>query len=72
MSNSAATHLLVNDRPMEWAGGTVMDLAQELGLAGKKGVALAVNGEVVLRGEWGSRSLGADDRVLVIRATQGG
>jgi sulfur carrier protein len=43
-----------------------------LGLPGLRGVAAAVNGEVVPRSAWESRTLARGDQVLVIRATQGG
>jgi sulfur carrier protein len=65
--------ILVNDRPHELAGpATLMAALAELGLSDRRGVAAAVNGEVVPRGSWGARALGDGDRVVVIRATQGG
>jgi sulfur carrier protein len=68
-----ARAIFLNDRPHELAGdGTLMGLLCELGLADRRGVAAAVNGEVVPRAEWASRALAERDRVLVIRATQGG
>jgi sulfur carrier protein len=74
MSATAATlEVLVNDRPHALAGAaTLAGLLGELGLIGRKGVAAAVNGCVVPRASWDSRSLSAGDRVLLIRATQGG
>ncbi len=54
------------------AAATLADLARELGLAERKGVAVAVNDAVVPRAEWPVRPLVEDDRVLVIQATQGG
>jgi sulfur carrier protein len=38
----------------------------------ERGVAVAVDGEVVPRTDWGSFALGADARVEVLRAMQGG
>jgi sulfur carrier protein len=74
MNAGAATlGIFVNDRPHALAGGaTLMGLLGELGLADRRGVAAAVNGEVVPRAAWESRALAEKDRVLVIRATQGG
>jgi sulfur carrier protein len=73
MSATATATVFVNDRPHALASGaTVADLLRELELAERKGVAVAVNGAVVPRGEWTERVLAADDRVLVIQATQGG
>jgi sulfur carrier protein len=65
--------VLVNDRPHGLGGdATLAGLVRELGLAGRRGIAAAVNGGVVPRAEWDSRPLAEGDRVLVIRATQGG
>ena len=63
----------VNDETRELAKGqTLFGLVREMGLAERKGVALAVNGAVALRTEWPTRTLSAGDRILVIQATQGG
>jgi sulfur carrier protein len=65
--------VFVNDRPHPIAGPTSLQgLLGELGLAEKRGVAAAVNGQVVPRSAWALRALAPDDRVLLIRATQGG
>jgi sulfur carrier protein len=74
MSPTAAMpEVFVNDRPHALAGpATLGGLLGELGIAGRKGVAAAVNGAVVPRASWASRALCGGDRVLVIRATQGG
>lgn len=72
-ATSATLAVLVNDQRRELAGGaTLMELLRELGLSDRKGVAAAVNGEVVARGAWECRALADGDSVLVIRATQGG
>jgi sulfur carrier protein len=65
--------IYLNDQPQELAGpATLMAVLAGLGLAGRRGVAAAVNGEVVPRGSWETRELADNDRVVVIRATQGG
>jgi sulfur carrier protein len=51
---------------------TVSGLVRELGFRDRKGLAVALNGAVVPRAEWETRRIGAEDRLLVIRATQGG
>jgi sulfur carrier protein len=69
----APATILVNDRPQALgAGAALLQVVQGLGLAERRGVAVAVNGAVVPRAEWGGRALNPDDRVLVIQATQGG
>jgi sulfur carrier protein len=68
-----ALGVFVNDQPHALAGpGTLMGLLGDLGLAQRRGIAAAVNGEVVPRGSWETRALAERDRVIVIRATQGG
>ena len=63
----------INDTPRELpAAATLADLGRELGLAERRGVAVAVNDAVIPRASWSSWALGEGDRVLVIQATQGG
>jgi len=63
----------VNDLPRTMASGaTLTDLLRELGFAERKGIAVAVNDEVVPRSTWMTRALAEADQVLVIQATQGG
>ena len=70
---AAAGTITVNDAPRPVGAAThVAAIAAELGLAERRGVAVAVNGEVVPRARWSDHPLRAGDRVLVIRATQGG
>lgn len=55
------------------AGETVADVLARLGLAlDTRGVAVAVDGEVVPRSTWESFALCADARVEVLTAMQGG
>lgn len=69
----ATLTIRVNDAPHPLpAPATIADLVRSLGLADRKGVALAVNDTVVPRGAWPAHALAEGDRVLVIRATQGG
>ena len=50
---------------------TVADVVRTLG-RGPRGFAVAVNEEVVPRGEWGGTQLRERDRVEVLGAAQGG
>jgi sulfur carrier protein len=55
------------------AGETVTAVLARLGLSGDtRGVAVAVDGEVVPRGAWGTFALAQDARVEVLSAMQGG
>lgn len=63
----------VNDQPREVAlGSSLADLVAELGLAERKGLAIAINDDVAPRSTWAHRALVNNDHVLVIQATQGG
>jgi sulfur carrier protein len=53
-------------------GATVAALIERLDLPGGRGVAVAVDAEVVPRGEWERHALDDGDRVEVLRAIQGG
>jgi sulfur carrier protein len=55
------------------AGSTVRDLLEALEVpGGERGVAVAVDAEVVPRGEWETTELDDGARVEVLRAIQGG
>lgn len=70
---SATFGVYLNDQPLALPGpATLMSVIAGLGLADRRGIAAAINGEVVPRAAWPSRMLAEQDRVIVIRATQGG
>jgi sulfur carrier protein len=55
------------------AGATVADVVELLpGAPDGRGVAVALDGEVVRRGAWASTELAAGARVEVVAAVQGG
>ena len=55
------------------AGARIADVLDELGVEpGRRGVAIAIDGEVVPRTEWDTTSLAEDARVEVVQAIQGG
>jgi sulfur carrier protein len=64
----------LNGRPEELPeGATVADAVKVVGVDGEpRGIAVAVDGEVVRRGDWGSTTLGDRQAVEVVRAVQGG
>jgi sulfur carrier protein len=54
-------------------GARIADVLDALGVEpGRRGVAIAVDGEVVPRTQWDSTSLAAGARVEVVQAIQGG
>jgi sulfur carrier protein len=66
--------ILVNgERAAARPGETPADVLRELGLTvTARGVAIAVNGEVVPRADWETFALPQDARVEVLTAMQGG
>jgi sulfur carrier protein len=67
--------LIVNGEPHELPdSATVADLvAEEVpGLAGGRGVAVAIDAEIVPRSEWVLRTLEPGQRVELLAAMQGG
>jgi sulfur carrier protein len=65
-------NVLVNGKPTELASGaTVQSVLASLDLP-DRGVAVAVDAEVVPRGEWPEHELSEGARVEVLRAIQGG
>jgi sulfur carrier protein len=66
-------NVVVNGARMDVASEyTVSDLLDELGRAHGRGVAIAINGEVVGRSQWPSVQLEPDDRIEVLSAIGGG
>jgi thiazole synthase len=53
-------------------GATLADAAAAAGVEGKRGVAIALDGEVAPRAEWGSTPLVEGSKVEVLAAIQGG
>jgi sulfur carrier protein len=63
----------VNGEDRDVAGRTVSELVGELGLpTDGRGVAVAIDGEVLPRGTWAARALSPGERVEVLTAMQGG
>ena len=64
----------LNGAPLEGRdGATVAELLAELGVEPQaRGVAVAVDGEVVPRGEWATRAVRDGERVEALTAMQGG
>jgi len=65
--------IFVNGEPRERDGATIAELLTELGVEDRaRGVAVAVDGEVVPRGEWPARRVNEGERVEALSAMQGG
>lgn len=66
--------VLVNGRERQLVGGaTVAELLADYGLgATVRGIAVAIDGEVVPRSQWAQRQLRGGEHVEIVRAVQGG
>jgi sulfur carrier protein len=53
-------------------GATVADVVAGMGRDGGRGLAVAVNGEVVARSQWPATQLTENDRIEVLEAIGGG
>jgi sulfur carrier protein len=64
--------VMINGSPCDLPAGATVAFAVETLTSAVAGVAVALNDEVVRRGEWASTALGENDRVEVLTAVQGG
>jgi sulfur carrier protein len=66
--------IVLNGEPRDVPGGTtIADLLVHLDLpAGRRGIAIAVDAEVVPRGDWEAYALADGAKVELVHAVQGG
>jgi sulfur carrier protein len=62
----------VNDEPTELASGTTLAALLEQLKVKPRGIAAAINSEVIPQSQWHAAALESGDSVLIITATQGG
>lgn len=73
MSLPASISVRVNDEPRSFDRDvTVLGALKKLGLAERRGIAIAIDDTVVTRSQWETRTLAEGQRLLIIQATQGG
>ena len=65
-------NVLINGEPTELASGATVEAVLAALELPDRGVAVAVDAEVVPRGEWPAHKLNEGARVEVLRAIQGG
>ncbi len=66
-------NITINNKAYELPeGGTVADAVALLGLPSVQGIALAVNSDVIPRHLWAASILNEQDKLMIIKATQGG
>ncbi|MFS8585697.1 MAG: sulfur carrier protein ThiS [Acidimicrobiia bacterium] len=72
MTAPAPVQVTVNGEPRDLAAGTTVEaLVRDMGLEAR-GVAVAVDGEVVPKRRWGERTLAGGEHVEVLTIAQGG
>jgi len=73
MSGVGDRSITVNGERRDYEGGAMDALLRSLGLdPHRPGIAVAINDEIVPRGEWARRRLQPGDRVEIVGAVQGG
>jgi len=63
--------IIINSKETETASQNLSELATELSLPAK-GVAVAINNQLITRAEWPSTPLKENDNVVVVKAACGG
>lgn len=51
---------------------TVLEFIQQLQLKDKKGIAIAINEEIIPKSQWETYFLSEADKIIIIHATAGG
>ncbi len=65
--------VIVNNQAVELPdSSTIPDLFSSLNIESTKGLALAVNEQILLKESWPNYQLQTNDNILLIKATQGG
>lgn len=65
--------VLVNNREVEiLPQGNLNTLVEQLGYTHTRGLAVAVNGQVIPKKNWNELMLQSNDKITLIKATQGG
>lgn len=66
-------NVIVNEEHVEVATQSILqDLIDQLNLPSTTGIAVAVNNQIIRKDKWGNHLLSENDRILIIKATQGG
>ncbi|MEK6616834.1 MAG: sulfur carrier protein ThiS [Bacteroidota bacterium] len=65
-------NLIINSEPKQFSGENISELVETLKMLSTNGIALAVNDKVVSKTDWNNFKLNDNDKILIIKATQGG
>lgn len=65
--------IYINDEEKEVSSNiTISELFSELNFSSTRGLALAINNQIILQKNWSITRLKENDQVLIISATKGG
>ena len=65
--------IYINNKPQELKeSATLSETLNALNIPSQKGIAIAINNNVVAKQEWDNYCLNEQDQVTIIKATQGG
>ncbi len=64
--------IFINNEAFQTQEDKLIKVLSEKGLADQKGIAVAVNNAVVPKANWEAHQLKSQDKITVIKATQGG
>ena len=65
--------IYINEEPYEFDNNTTLELIlADTGIINQKGIAIAVDNQVVARNYWAHFYPKAEDKIVIIKATQGG
>jgi sulfur carrier protein len=65
--------IFVNSKPLEFIPNTKLNtLLEQIGIVSRKGIAVAVHDEVISSKDWQNYVLNVNDKITIIKATQGG
>lgn len=64
--------VIVNSQVKEFKGEKASELMISLNLSDTRGIALAINEEIIPKTQWQNHLLRENDKVIIITATQGG
>lgn len=65
--------VFVNNQAFALTGDPTLFLVLEKnGIISQKGIAVAVNNSVIPKAEWQNKTLNENDKITIIKATQGG
>lgn len=65
--------IFVNDKPTQVENNiSIVSLLKSMDIESFQGIAIGINDQVIPQSEWNSKLINENDKILIIRASQGG